>query len=529
MKPYDAVFSATAHIPTLGADTSTNGALVPPSMYCLYFSDGAVTYDRYAWDLQAGKPWLLDKPLDTGTLTALIYNNVNIFKPDNPNGLEKRSLDAALCLGDPGAVYLFQGGNCCTVSITPPNQWKEHTANQASSIAHVFGYDFGEGKVFPFPAGVDAALYSPADNKIWFFSGNQCESFDGDTYRPDHWNGQDWGSYNPAISTTWTGISSDFYNGISWAATEILVTDPESPNGTEQDSGCIAANNDAHTWSYVTPSNPEASHASHGSALYTGAGRQTIRLPNGGGKIAVELWGGGGNGGGIGLNGAPGGNGGAGAYVSGHLTQNTDSVDVYIGGPGEYTCYPADSPTAIAGGGGGGGGGGGSYINVSDYVGGDGGGGNGADGKGVIDDTQLGGGGGHADGTDGPGGAANSPFDPGQAGQHGQGGNGSEYTAGGGSRGGGGGKGADINGGAGAGGGGGQGSGMYGGGGGGGGHASGGGGGGQGPSLCPSQGVVQQHAANDSRVPFNQPAPGIGEGGKSGNNPGSPGAFRVSW
>ncbi|MEV0323105.1 hypothetical protein ACIBKX_33720 [Streptomyces sp. NPDC050658] len=335
---------------------------------------GGVTYERYAWDPASGKPWTGDAPLDTGTLTDLL-GGINVFSDTSDPYLfdGTKPLDAALCTGDPYTVHLFQGSQCYRVSVARATGHVRNTDTQARPIKDVFGYDFNSnGGEFPFPS-VDAALYSPTDNKIWFFSGANCESFDADTFKPDHWKGETggWGSYNPAIATTWTGLPAALDNGISWATTKLT-------DSGEQNSGCLVKDT---TWCPVTLSTTTAN-----MALFTEPGDHTYTVPAGVDTLSVELWGPGGWGGDGGATcqygpGGPGGNGGPGVYLrdSAFPAAQGQTLTISIGKPGEYTSLAVTSESVLIAPGGGGGGGGGS--DGGGAVGGAGGGDGGGDGR----------------------------------------------------------------------------------------------------------------------------------------------------
>ncbi|MEV6320595.1 hypothetical protein AB0M45_05265 [Nocardia sp. NPDC051787] len=511
MKSYNAAFSASFHTPWQNADRSTHGATVPPSAYFLYGSgNGAegVQYDRYAWAADQGKPWLGDQPLDSGSLFDLL-GGISIFTPNNPRGLDgTKPLDAALCFEGASKVYLFQGESCYRVSIAKPTAQELDTDTQSRTIKSVFGYDFDEGggKEFPF-GSVDATLYSPTDRRIWFFHDSDCESVDYLEFKPDHWDPSAGGTV-PSIRSAWPDIPSEFTDKVTWAATVI-----SSDDGTYQDRGYLS--NGTAVGAVIPSTRKPANY----TVIFTEPGEHLFSVPANVSRITIELWGPGGAGGasGSGYGAATnGGNGGAGAYIK-HVTTSALScpTTVHVGGQGDYTCYPAQNPTLVAGGGGGGGGGGG--CGAYDSYGGDGGnggGGNGGDGHG-----------GNLGGSGGSGGVGSSGDGSGAEGSGSEGGDG-------GSRGGGGGGGYE-DGGGGGGGGGGHGYQGEGAGGGGGDARAGGGGGAQGPSHYPTNAVFKPCADGDPRTPYTPLNTSAGFGGSGGDawdggKPGGDGAARIS-
>ncbi|MFI9534339.1 hypothetical protein ACIG56_13955 [Nocardia fusca] len=508
MKSYDAAFSASFHTPWQNADSSTHGATVPPSAYFLYGSgNGAdgVRYDRYAWAADQGKPWLGDQPLDSGSLFDLL-GGISIFTPDNPRGLDgTEPLDAALCFEGASKVYLFQGENCYRVSIAKPTSQEFDTDTRSRTIKSVFGYDFddGEGKEFPF-GSVDASLYSPSDHKIWFFHDTDCESIDYLDFEPDHWKNPSAGGTVPSIRSAWPDLPHKFSDEMAWAVT--LVS---SDDGTYQDHAYLS---NGTAVCAVIPSTREPAGY---TVIFTEPGDHEFSTPANVSRITIELWGPGGTGGMRGYEydtaNNIGGNGGAGAYIKHVITSApSHSVTVHVGGQGDYTCYPAQSPTLAAGGGGGGGGGGGNgaYDSYGGY-GGYGGGGNGGDGEGG---NLSDGGGSGGVGSSSDGGGAFGDGDTGGSG---------------GSPGGGGGEGGGGEDGGGGGGGGGRGYRGMGAGGGGGGCRGGGGGGAQGPSHYPANAVFEPCADGDPRTPYTRLNDSAGFGGSDGD-PGGDGAARIT-
>ncbi|MCX4096667.1 hypothetical protein [Nocardia sp. alder85J] len=520
MKSYDAAFSASFHTPWQNADPSTHGATVPPSVYFLSGNgNGAdgVRYERYAWATEQGKPWLGDQPLDSGSLFDLLGGS-SIFTPDNPHGLDgTKPLDAALCFESASKVYLFQGANCYRVSVAKPTSQELDTDTQARTIASVFGYDFddGGGKEFPFES-VTASLYSVRDRKLWFFHDTDCESVDDLEFEPDHWKNSGGDGTVPSIRDAWPDLPHEFTDKVAWAATVI-----DGGDGTYLDRAYIS---NGPAVCAVVPSTQEPANY---TVIFTEPGDHPFSTPANVSRITIELWGTGGTGGtggsGYGAAGNVGGDGGAGAYLKYVLTTAPSGpVTVHIGGPGDYTCYPAQDPILVAGGGGGGGGGGGD--GTYDGYGGDGGhggGGDGGDGSG----GNLGGGGGSggvgssADGTGSDGGGSEG----GAGGSRGDGGSGG-YEGDGGGGGGGGGRGYR-----------GEGTGGTGGEGGGGGDtgSGGGGGGAQGPSHYPESAVFEPSADSDPRTPYaplNESAGFGGRGGdaRDGGEPGGNGAARIT-
>ncbi|MEV0324305.1 hypothetical protein, partial [Streptomyces sp. NPDC050659] len=159
-----------------------------PSLFGLYkAANGQHTYDRYAWDPSAGKPWWGDAPEESGTLTDLF--NVDPFAVEGGTSLDgTKPLDAALCLDDPAAVYLFQGGLVRKMSVKGATFKVRDTDTYAEPIAQVFGSS-DNNPAFAFNR-IRAALYSPKDGgsgKIWFFDHDttNCVSVDADTYDQD--------------------------------------------------------------------------------------------------------------------------------------------------------------------------------------------------------------------------------------------------------------------------------------------------------------------------------------------------------
>ncbi|MEV0324336.1 hypothetical protein ACIBKX_37580 [Streptomyces sp. NPDC050658] len=335
------------------------------SLFGLYkAANGQHTYDRYAWDPSEDKPWWDDAPAESGTLTDLF--NVDPFTAKGGTSLDgSQPLDAALCLDNPEAIYLFQGGLVRKMSVHQPTYKIRDTDTYAEPIAQVFGSS-DNNPAFAFDR-IRSALYSPNgggnSGRIWFFDHNStnCVSVDADTY--------DQGGNNPAaINTVWNldGLPSQLATALTtagtpfWATTQILVTDKtHHVNGQSQDKGYFGAGTNAwcpFTLSTETPT----------MSLFTDPGDHTYTVADGVTAVTVELWGPGGDGGngggysgGYSPPGGNGGNGGAGVYLREILSVGdlTSGPGFHVGRPGDYTCWPAQSPTLIAAGGGGGGGG----------------------------------------------------------------------------------------------------------------------------------------------------------------------------
>ncbi|WP_371750414.1 hypothetical protein OG302_42545 [Streptomyces sp. NBC_01283] len=495
MTTYDAAFSA----PAVQSPWDSGGPY-PPSLYCI----SGNSYDRYSWT-GTNRPMFGDTP-DSPRGTLLGNKTPG---GQTTNGLLGHwnpwtSVDAALCV-DVNNVFLFKGNECIILPLNEAGNYKDtdptpetHTAvTDPVPIASQFGYT-GTQDTATFPlTKVDAAFLTAGGTNIWFFGGDQCYCIDALTHTPiDHFSSGGAPITLP-IRQQWQNLPDDLKNGLTWAAPTL------NSDGVVQDSAHLVTDT---TWCPVIPSTQKS------FPYITDPNEPPINIPDNVEQITLELWGPGGNG-------SSSANGGAGAYIAQIISHApTGSVNIHLGTPGDYTSYPAQSPTHIAGGGGGAGGSGAN--GASGRGGGRGGSGGGGSGGKGEDGNSFGGPGGdtstHESGTggDGDGGFGGRAGSAGQAG--GPGGFGSRGGAGGGG-GGGGGRGVGGFGGGGTGG-------RDGGSGGGG-----GGGGAQGPSLYPSGARCEPCADRNPSTPFMSLDGKAGFGGTPSKPSGGNGAARISW
>jgi hypothetical protein len=143
---------------------------------------------------------------NTGT-RQLRYSGQNETDALSPwRGLDAefgRGIDAALWNGKSDKIYFFRGNQF--VRIDPKNNWNIDPTYPKPIK------DNWPGWPSAFESGIDAALWSKPNNKVYVFKGSQF-------LRIDPFN--DWkvdSGYPKSISGSWTGFPSDFASGVDSA------------------------------------------------------------------------------------------------------------------------------------------------------------------------------------------------------------------------------------------------------------------------------------------------------------------------
>jgi hypothetical protein len=114
-----------------------------------------------------------------------------------------RRLDAALWVGHNNRIYFFRGSEY--IRINPNNGWKADPG-YPKQIS-----DAWKGMPASFNNGINAALWSPTNNKVYLFKGSEYVRIDP----TNNWN-MDPG-YPKQISAAWNGMPSDFASGVDSA------------------------------------------------------------------------------------------------------------------------------------------------------------------------------------------------------------------------------------------------------------------------------------------------------------------------